>query len=89
MGHEKSLRVAETTCFGFSSSERAHAGSAGGASTSPRATAGQRRSPATAREECFYYPLWHRLLNGQDRPEPAETEFFQEHLRALDARHDG
>ncbi|WGH09348.1 aldo/keto reductase [Rothia kristinae] len=25
-----------------------------------------------------YYPLWHRLMNGQDRPEPAETEFFAE-----------
>jgi aryl-alcohol dehydrogenase-like predicted oxidoreductase len=33
-----------------------------------------------------YYPLWHRLLNGQDRPEPAESEFYAEHQRALDSR---
>lgn len=32
-----------------------------------------------------YYPVWHRLLNGQDRPEPAEAEFYAEHQRALDA----
>ena len=25
-----------------------------------------------------YYPVWHRLMNGQDRPEPAETEFMAE-----------
>ena len=42
-----------------------------------------------ASQQPAYYPLWHRLLNGQDRPEPAETEFYQEHQRALDARQDG
>jgi aryl-alcohol dehydrogenase-like predicted oxidoreductase len=25
-----------------------------------------------------YYPIWHRLLNGKDRPEPAEAEFYAE-----------
>ncbi|WP_129358553.1 MULTISPECIES: aldo/keto reductase [Micrococcaceae] len=25
-----------------------------------------------------YYPLWHRLMNGMDRPEPADREFFEE-----------
>ena len=42
-----------------------------------------------ASQQPAYYPLWHRLLNGQDRPEPAETEFYREHQRALDARQDG
>lgn len=42
-----------------------------------------------ASQQPAYYPLWHRLLNGQDRPEPAETEFYEEHQRALDARQDG
>ncbi|AGF71320.1 aldo/keto reductase [Corynebacterium halotolerans] len=26
-----------------------------------------------------YYPLWHRLMTGQDRPEPSEAEFYAEH----------
>lgn len=30
-----------------------------------------------------YYPLWHRLMNGQDRPEPAEAEFYAEHRRQV------
>lgn len=38
-----------------------------------------------ASQQPAYYPLWHRLLNGQDRPEPAEAEFYAEHQRALDA----
>jgi aryl-alcohol dehydrogenase-like predicted oxidoreductase len=32
----------------------------------------------TASQLPAYYPLWHRLLNGQDRPEPAEAEFYAE-----------
>lgn len=26
-----------------------------------------------------YYPLWHRMMTAQDRPEPSETEYYQEH----------
>ena len=33
-----------------------------------------------------YYPLWHRMLNGQDRPEPAEADFYPEFQRAMDER---
>src|SRR5690349_22604690 len=39
--HGKSFRVDDTTYFGLASSLTAHWRSAGGASTSPRATAGQ------------------------------------------------
>ncbi|MFC7401733.1 aldo/keto reductase [Citricoccus sp. GCM10030269] len=30
-----------------------------------------------------YYPWWHRLMNGQDRPEPAETDLIREHHRQV------
>jgi hypothetical protein len=39
--HGKSVRVDDTTYFGFASSLTAHSRIAGGASSSPRATAGQ------------------------------------------------
>ncbi len=39
--HGKSFRVDDTTYFGFASSLTAHSRIAGGASSSPRATAGQ------------------------------------------------
>ena len=25
-----------------------------------------------------YYPLWHRMMTAQDRPEPAEAEYYRE-----------
>lgn len=25
-----------------------------------------------------YYPLWHRVMNGTDRPDPSEVEFYDE-----------
>ena len=42
--HGKSFRVDDTTYFGLASSLTAHSRSAGGASSSPRATAGQKPS---------------------------------------------
>lgn len=47
--------------------------------------AGELSLPQEARERITrasqlpaYYPVWHRLMNGQDRPEPSEAEFLAE-----------
>ncbi len=28
-----------------------------------------------------YYPLWHRMMTGRDRPEPAEIEYYDEQAK--------
>ncbi|RCW39540.1 hypothetical protein DFQ14_11625 [Halopolyspora algeriensis] len=33
-----------------------------------------------------YYPLWHRMMTGQDRPEPAEAEYYQEQRKNVFGR---
>lgn len=32
----------------------------------------------TASQLPAYYPLWHRMMTGQDRPEPSEAPFYEE-----------
>jgi aryl-alcohol dehydrogenase-like predicted oxidoreductase len=37
-----------------------------------------RRRITEASQLPAYYPVWHRLLNGMDRPDPADRPFFDE-----------
>ncbi|MDN5618845.1 MAG: aldo/keto reductase, partial [Kocuria sp.] len=37
-----------------------------------------RRRITEASQLPAYYPVWHRLLNGMDRPDPADQAFFEE-----------
>jgi hypothetical protein len=37
----------------------------------------------TASQLPAYYPLWHRMMTAQDRPEPSEAEYYQEHEKSV------